>query len=71
MKAEIYSYSRSRGLFAGVSLEGAALQIDDKANKSYYGIDHCTPDKIFSGTSFCTPLSEENHSVLKKKYQRK
>ena len=28
LKAEIYSYSRSRGLFAGVSLEGAILHID-------------------------------------------
>jgi lipid-binding SYLF domain-containing protein len=38
LKAEIYSYSRSRGLFAGVSLEGSALQIDDHANASYYGL---------------------------------
>ncbi|MCM2358027.1 MAG: lipid-binding SYLF domain-containing protein [Geobacteraceae bacterium] len=37
MKAEIYSYSRSRGLFAGISLEGAALQIDDQANAAFYG----------------------------------
>jgi lipid-binding SYLF domain-containing protein len=37
LKAEIYSYSRSRGLFAGVSLEGSALQVDDGANLSYYG----------------------------------
>jgi lipid-binding SYLF domain-containing protein len=37
LKAEIYSYSRSRGLFAGVSLEGSALQVDDVANASYYG----------------------------------
>jgi hypothetical protein len=38
LKAEIYSYSRTRGLFAGVSLEGSALTIDDRANGSYYGI---------------------------------
>lgn len=38
LKAEIYSYSRSRGLFAGVSLEGSALQIDDHANAAYYGV---------------------------------
>jgi lipid-binding SYLF domain-containing protein len=37
LKAEIYSYSRSRGLFAGVSLEGSALQVDDAANAAYYG----------------------------------
>jgi lipid-binding SYLF domain-containing protein len=36
LKAEIYSYSRSRGLFAGVSLDGSALQIEPEANQSYY-----------------------------------
>lgn len=38
LKAEILSYSRSRGLFAGVSLEGSALQVDDAANAAYYGV---------------------------------
>jgi lipid-binding SYLF domain-containing protein len=38
LKAEIYSYSRTRGLFAGVSLEGSALQVDDRANAAYYGL---------------------------------
>jgi len=37
LKAEIYSYSRSRGLFAGVSLDGSALQVEDAANAAYYG----------------------------------
>ena len=37
LKSEILSYSRSRGLFAGVALNGAALMIDDDANGSYYG----------------------------------
>jgi lipid-binding SYLF domain-containing protein len=37
MKAEILSYSRSQGLFAGVSLEGSTLRSDDGANKSLYG----------------------------------
>jgi lipid-binding SYLF domain-containing protein len=36
LKAEILSYSRSRGLFAGLSIEGAALQIDDDANAAFY-----------------------------------
>jgi len=36
LKAEIFSYSRSRGLFAGASLEGAALLVDHKANDSFY-----------------------------------
>lgn len=37
-KAEIYSYSMSRGLFIGVSLEGGVLDIDEKLNSDYYGL---------------------------------
>jgi lipid-binding SYLF domain-containing protein len=37
MRAEVLSYSRSRGLFAGVSLEGASLRPDDDANAELYG----------------------------------
>lgn len=51
LKAEIYSYSRSRGLFAGVSLEGSALEIDHEANEAYYGRSQITPDEIFAGST--------------------
>jgi lipid-binding SYLF domain-containing protein len=37
MTAEILSYSRSRGLFAGVALEGGTLREDDSANEDLYG----------------------------------
>ncbi len=37
MRAEILSYSRSRGLFAGVSLEGSTLRPDNRANEKLYG----------------------------------
>src|SRR3954454_5573894 len=37
MQAEMLTYSRSRGLFAGVSLEGSTLRSDDDANESVYG----------------------------------
>lgn len=36
LRAEIYSYSRSRGLFAGVALDGSSIQIDGAANNQYY-----------------------------------
>ncbi len=36
LKAEIYSYSRNRGLFAGVSLEGAWIGMDERANRAFY-----------------------------------
>ncbi len=37
MKAEILTYSRSRGLFAGVLLEGSTLRQDKRANRKLYG----------------------------------
>ena len=39
MRAEILSYSRSRGLFAGISLEGSTLRSDGSANRKLYGRD--------------------------------
>jgi SH3 domain-containing YSC84-like protein 1 len=36
LKAEIFSYSRSRGLFAGLAIDGAAMQVDHRANAAYY-----------------------------------
>jgi lipid-binding SYLF domain-containing protein len=48
MKAEIYSYSRSRGLFAGVALDGSVLRIDYDANEAIYGTG-ITPRRIFEG----------------------
>lgn len=39
LEAEVYSYSRSKGLFAGISLSGAAIDIDSKANQAFYGND--------------------------------
>jgi lipid-binding SYLF domain-containing protein len=38
LKAEILSYSRSRGLFAGVAVDGATLHIDHRANAEYYAL---------------------------------
>jgi len=39
LEAEVYSYSRSRGLFAGISINGSNLGIDKGANTSFYGSD--------------------------------
>ena len=48
LKAEIYSYSRARGLFAGVALDGTVLRIDHKSNEAVYGRG-TTPRAIFEG----------------------
>jgi len=37
LTAQVYSYSRSSGLFAGVALDGSAMTIDDRSNEAFYG----------------------------------
>jgi lipid-binding SYLF domain-containing protein len=48
LKAEIYSYSRARGLFAGAALDGSVISIDNDANAAVYG-EGITPRRIFAG----------------------
>lgn len=47
--AAVYTYSRSQGLFAGVSLEGTVLVSRDDTNAQYYGRKAVTPAQILSG----------------------
>jgi lipid-binding SYLF domain-containing protein len=47
LRAEILSYSRARGLFAGVSLEGSTLRADNSANKNLYGKEISAKSIIF------------------------
>lgn len=48
-RAEIYTYSRSRGLFAGASIDGSSLRVDIDANEDYYGNGRVAPNDILSG----------------------
>jgi lipid-binding SYLF domain-containing protein len=57
LNAEILSYSRSRGIFAGVSLEGATLRPDEDTNKELYG-RNATNREILTG-DFKTPASAQ------------
>ena len=56
LRAEILSYSRSRGLFAGVSLEGASLRPDDDASEQVYG-RRMTARNIVTGRGISVPAS--------------
>jgi len=47
LRAEILSYSRARGLFAGVSLEGSTLRPDNGANKNLYGKELSAKSIVF------------------------
>jgi lipid-binding SYLF domain-containing protein len=49
VNAEVYSYSRSRGLFAGVALDGTALAFDKRANEFFYNNESVTTEMITSG----------------------
>jgi len=49
MQAEVLSYSRARGVFAGVSLEGANLEEDLDANKALYGHEYTAMDIVKRG----------------------
>jgi lipid-binding SYLF domain-containing protein len=54
LTAEIFSYSRARGLFAGVAIDGSALSIDHGANRDVYG-DQITPRMLFENRVNSTP----------------
>lgn len=51
VNAEVYAYSRARGLFAGIALDGTALSIDTKGNRAFYGKRDVTPSDIRSGAA--------------------
>jgi lipid-binding SYLF domain-containing protein len=55
LRAEILSYSRSRGLFAGVSLDGSALSVDNTSNAVYYGVAGVTPADVFTNNRLPVP----------------
>jgi lipid-binding SYLF domain-containing protein len=48
LKAEIFAYSKAKGLFVGISLKGAALQIDAEANQRFYGSRAITAHELLS-----------------------
>jgi lipid-binding SYLF domain-containing protein len=57
LKAEIYSYSRSRGLFAGLSLEGAGLLVDCGANEAFYGLPGGRPADVLAARATAIPAA--------------
>jgi lipid-binding SYLF domain-containing protein len=57
LRAEIFSYSRTRGLFLGLSLEGDTLCVDWRDNGNYYGRPGITPAEIVGGVGLLMPES--------------
>jgi len=67
MRAEILSYSRARGLFAGISLTGSTLRADNDANKSLYGKEVSASDIVFKGAVTAPPSAQLLLATLDKK----
>jgi lipid-binding SYLF domain-containing protein len=67
MTAEILSYSRNKGLFAGVSLEGSTLRSDGSANEKLYGQKLSARDIIRGGEVKNPPCAAELVALLDKK----
>src|SRR5579863_10293643 len=66
MRAEVLSYSRSRGLFAGVSLEGSTLRSDGSANRKLYGRDLSAKEIVREGKVGVPASGSELISILNK-----
>jgi len=66
MKAEILSWSRNRGVFAGVSLTGSTLRSDDDANKNLYGKDLNAKQIILQGEVKTPPAGKALIALLNK-----
>ena len=64
LRAEMLTYSRARGLFAGVSLEGSTLRPDNGANESVYGRKIPAVDIVRKGTVAIPPSAQKLVSLL-------
>jgi len=66
--ADMVSFSRSKGVYAGVSLEGAVVSPDNNANSAYYG-QAISPSDILIRHSVSNPASASLHQALARSTQ--
>ena len=67
LRAEVLSYSRSRGLFAGISLEGSTVRPDHDANERVYGRKLEAEEIIFKGAVAVPPPAQKMIAYLNRK----
>jgi lipid-binding SYLF domain-containing protein len=67
LRAEILSYSRARGLFAGISLEGSTLRSDGDANKNLYGKELNARQIVREGAVPVPPAAKDLVALLNKR----
>jgi SH3 domain-containing YSC84-like protein 1 len=67
LRAEVLTYSRARGLFAGISLEGSTVRPDNDANKRIYGKAVDAKDIVFKGAVAVPPAAQKLVATLNQK----
>jgi lipid-binding SYLF domain-containing protein len=67
LRAELLTYSRSRGLFAGISLAGSTLRPDNDANKRVYGSEISAKEIVIEGKANVPPAAQKMVAVLNKR----
>ena len=63
LEAEVYSYSRAKGLFAGVTVNGAMLDVDVRANTGLYG-SKATVQSIFTESNISSKAVDQLRETL-------
>jgi lipid-binding SYLF domain-containing protein len=69
LEAEVYSYSRSKGLFAGISIAGSEISVDEKANESFYGKNEDANTLFSNSTETTSAPVGKMKSTLREMYQ--
>jgi lipid-binding SYLF domain-containing protein len=64
LNAQVLSYSRSEGIFAGIALDGSVIAIDDKANEAAYGISGILASQILEGKIATPPDAAQQFTAL-------
>jgi lipid-binding SYLF domain-containing protein len=67
LRAEVLSYSRNRGLFAGISLEGSTVRPDNDANERIYGKRVEAEEIVFKGAVAVPPAARKLVTTLNKR----
>lgn len=60
LTAQVYSYSRASGLFAGVALDGSAITIDHRSNEQFYGRSGVLASEIIRTDAATAPATAQN-----------
>jgi lipid-binding SYLF domain-containing protein len=67
LRAEVLTYSRARGLFAGISLAGSTVRPDNNANEKLYGKKLDAGDIVFKGAVAVPPSAQKMVAYLNQK----